>query len=92
MQSDGNMNYGAALEFSTQNNFRFPDYHRLDLCANFIKKKKHGSNIWSVGIYNVYNRQNTFSMFVSTDINGNQRLMQICLLPIIPFFSYEFKF
>jgi hypothetical protein len=73
-----------------------PSYHRLDLGVNFHKKKKYGERIWSINIYNVYNRQNPFMVTFedSVDQNGNQvtRLKQISLFPIIPSFSYTFKF
>ena len=76
----------------SRNNYRMPSYHRLDMVVNFHKKKKWGERTWSFGIYNMYNRQNPFYLFFSNDNQGNTRLTQISLFPIIPSFSYSFKF
>jgi outer membrane receptor for ferrienterochelin and colicin len=82
--------------YKERNGFRMPSYHRMDLGINFHKKKKYGERIWSINIYNVYNRQNPFMITFEEGIdnNGNQitRLKQISLFPIIPSFSYTYKF
>ncbi|MBN2165960.1 MAG: TonB-dependent receptor plug domain-containing protein, partial [Marinilabiliaceae bacterium] len=94
--------------YKSKNNYRMPSYHRLDVGANFHKKKKHGTRTWSLSLYNAYSRLNPFmitwetsgSSFVLEDENGNPiayrrtggRLKQISLFPIIPSVSYSFKF
>lgn len=82
--------------YKDRNSFRMPSYHRLDLGINFHKKKKYGERIWSINIYNVYNRQNPFYVEFenSVDSQGNPitRLKQYSLFPIIPSFSYSYKF
>ncbi|MCF0206949.1 MAG: TonB-dependent receptor [Bacteroidales bacterium] len=90
---DGEETGSYIKEFSPRNSFRMPDYHRLDVSASFTKKVKHGTNIWSVGIYNVYNRKNPYYMSVGTnDYTGKGELTYTCILPIIPFVNYEFRF
>ncbi len=81
-----------------RNNYRMADYHRLDLGANFHKKKKHGERTWSVGIYNAYFRQNPFFLFIDYDYENagpdtppKKVLKQVSLFPGIPYFSYSFK-
>ena len=81
-----------------RNNYRMPDYHRLDLGVNFHKKKKHGERVWSVGIYNAYFRQNPFFLYMDyeyDDVDPNvppkKVLKQVSLFPGIPYFSYQFK-
>ena len=71
-------------------------YHRLDLSAVFVKKKKHGERIWTISIYNVYNRKNPF-MYFESDLNPDTGkedpgIYQMSLFPIIPSVSYTYKF
>jgi hypothetical protein len=75
-----------------RNDFRTPAYHRLDLGVNMHKKKRWGERTWSIGIYNVYSRQNPFYLFFSADDDGRQRLTQLSLFPLIPSATYNFKF
>jgi len=86
-------NYGYwAQALSERNGYRMPDYHRLDISANFSKIKKRGTRIWSIGIYNLYNRQNPYFMYLDYNDSGNAILKQVCYFPIIPSFSYSFNF
>ena len=75
-----------------RNNYRMPAYHRLDLSVNLKKERKWGERTWSFGIYNVYSRQNPFYLEFGYDSVGNRKLFQYSLFPIIPSFSYAFKF
>ena len=84
-----------------RNNYRMPAYNRMDLGMNFYKQKKHGTSIWNISVYNVYNRLNPFILLVDNkyefdDKTGNFKtwpiLKQISIFPIIPSFSYTFKF
>ena len=82
-----------------RNNYRTPNYHRLDLGVNFHKKKKWGERTWSVGLYNAYFRQNYFFIYVDYDYDhysgtGQPKkvLKQVSLFPGIPYVSYSFKF
>ncbi len=86
---------GQSIEvghISNRNNYRMPSYHRLDISVNFKKQKNWGERTWSFGIYNAYNRQNPFYLDFTTDINGNPQLSQFSLFPLIPSFTYAFKF
>lgn len=78
--------------YESRNNFRNRDYHRLDLSFSWWKTKKWGERKWTLGIYNVYNRMNPFFMDIGYDRQSNKKLMQYSLFPIIPSFSYGFKF
>ena len=54
------------LDYSTRNQLRIPDYHRLDLAYTFgqgFNKKKRFKTSWTVSIYNVYGRRNALSVF-----------------------------
>lgn len=83
--------YTDEIEYiEKRNSFRAPAYHRLDFGINFHKEKKRGTRTWSLGAYNVYNRKNPF--FLRYDDFGSGKLEQVSLFPILPYFSYSFKF
>ena len=86
---------------SSRNNYRYNNYHRMDLGVNFHKKKKHGIRTWNISIYNVYNQLNPFMVYQSSDGSYNPQtgqyesknvLKQVTLFPIIPSVSYSYKF
>lgn len=89
--------------YRERNNFRTPSYHRLDINANFTKEtKRNNLRVFSVGVYNVYNHNNSF--FLKTNyqpIFGNSRSEFIGwnikttknnFLPFLPYISYSVKF
>lgn len=76
----------------SRNNYRMSAYHRLDIGINLHKETSWGERTWSFGLYNAYSRQNPFYLYFSNDSQGNERLTQLSLFPIIPSFSYQFKF
>jgi len=85
--------FGGELDVITNRNaYRMPAYHRADFGVNLHKKKKWGTRTWSLGFYNIYNRQNPFFLYFSNDDQGNKKLFQISLFPILPAVSYNFKF
>ena len=52
--------------FSERNQFRIPDYHRLDIAYTLgkgYKKDQRVQTSWTISIYNVYARRNAFSVF-----------------------------
>ena len=83
-----------------RNDYRMPNYHRMDIGMNFHKQKVHGTRTWNVSIYNVYNHLNPFMIHASNDdtnnkngtSKGNNKLMQTSLFPIIPSVTYSFIF
>lgn len=83
--------------FSSKNNYRAPDYHRLDIGIDFIKEKKFGTRTWSIGAYNAYNRANPFFIFADSrfDPNTGQTMNvinQASLFPIIPYINFRYEF
>ena len=83
-------------QFGLRNVNRLPDYHRLDISANFIPKRKtdkRWKGEWVFGIYNLYNRRNaasiTFSENSDTGVNEATRLS---IFGIVPSVTYNFKF
>lgn len=86
--------------FNKINSYRMPAYHRLDISLNWSKEKKRGTRTWTFGIYNVYNHQNAYFLFLAYDTpeypDLNKKypvaLYKFTLFPIIPSISYSFKF
>jgi len=79
------------LYYSGRNAYRMPSYHRLDISASFKKNKKWGQRQWTVGVYNAYNRMNTF--YIDTWLTGNGYVFEKhTLFPAIPYISYGAKF
>ncbi len=79
-----------------KNSFRMGAYHRLDLGIEFIKQKRWGERAWVFSIYNTYNHKNPFFIYLGTEYNtqsGSKKVFKkVSLFPIIPAFSYRFKF
>ena len=75
--------------YESYNNIRFPLYHRLDIAFNFTKHRIKTTRIWTIGIYNIYNRLNPYYLESSGRPNT---LVGISFAPIMPFFSYSLKF
>ncbi len=80
--------------YSGPNNVRLPDYHRLDVGANFRRVTKRGNeSIWNLSIYNVYCRMNPLFLSESSDDGKEESgLKAFSAFPILPSFSYTFKF
>jgi len=65
--------------------------------VNFHKNTKWGKRMWSLGLYNAYNRKNPFFIYPDSkfDVATGKNipvLKQISLFPIIPSISYSFQF
>ncbi|MFD2514457.1 TonB-dependent receptor plug domain-containing protein [Pontibacter locisalis] len=80
-----------------RNNYRMPAYHRLDLSLTHTKIKKWGERSWNFSVYNAYNRRNPYYLYLSnasssTTSGSQRRLYQKSLFPVLPSFSYGFKF
>ncbi len=48
--------------------------------------------VWTLGVYNAYNRKNPFFYFFSEKENGTPIVKQASLFPIIPAVSYSYSF
>ncbi len=73
-----------------RNNYKMPDYHRLDLGATcHLKDKKHKEfeHIVNMSVYNAYCNFNPFLVYAS-----GGKLYKLSLFPILPSVSYTFKF
>ncbi len=95
------MGAGSLAYFDGRNNYRMPNYHRLDLGANFHRVFKTKGQRFkprrtiNVSVYNAYNRQNPYMMYQSatTPYNGYpSALMQLSIFPILPSVAYTLYF
>ena len=88
--------YGQSVNYvEGRNNYRMPNYHRLDLGANFHRKFKRARRTISVSIYNVYNRQNPYMLYRSrteTYQGFPSALVQLSIFPILPSVGYTLYF
>ncbi|MDX5449208.1 MAG: TonB-dependent receptor [Bacteroidota bacterium] len=84
----------TAEYYGDRNSFRMDAYHRLDLGFNFHKKTDWGMSTWSFSVYNAYNRNNPFFLYIdqSYDQNKPNQVRQVSLFPLIPAFSWSFQF
>jgi hypothetical protein len=94
----GRFYYGSTVnDYGEKNSFRMAAYHRMDLGIQFHKKMKRHERTWEFSLYNAYSRQNPFFYYIDSEYNSTTNeskaiLKQISLFPIIPSFSYNFKF
>lgn len=83
------------LTYSDRNQFRIPNYFRLDLSINLegnhkVKKLNHSS--WTLAIYNVTGRDNAYSIYFVSQ-NGNVKGYELSIFAnAIPTITYNFKF
>jgi outer membrane receptor protein involved in Fe transport len=80
----------------SRNNYRLPAYHRLDISATLHKlKKKKFQQEWVFGIYNVYARQNAYTIYFQPDKDHPEKKQAVKLSIIgslIPSITWNFKF
>lgn len=99
-QEDGYPSVMTVGEITSRNNFRYPNYHRLDLSVNYHKKYKSGrKGTWNLSIYNVYRQLNP--MIIIDELKEvkkdgktyyKNQLVGICPFPFIPSISYTYTF
>jgi len=96
--------------YSDRNGSRMPNYHRLDIgitwegkkykkiknveTGEIEKVKKKMESSWNFSIYNVYARENAYSIsFQENEDDPTQtEIIQLSLFKMIPSISYNFKF
>jgi len=86
-----------------RHNVRIPSYHRLDISATLDSKNKPGrrwKGRWVFSVYNLYNRRNPFSIYVSQEDNRvpfdqpikTEAVRLSVIGNFIPSVSYNFTF
>ncbi len=93
----GKYTYNGAeyVMYSDRNEFRIPDYYRLDLSLNIEgnhKIEKLAHSFWNISIYNVLGRNNPYSVFFVTE-NEKVKAFKTSIFAIpVPTITYNFKF
>jgi hypothetical protein len=81
--------------FSSRNNYRIPDYHRLDISMNIFpgyRKDKKWKSSWTLGVYNVYARKNAYSVYFRQQGVGSLSTYKLSVLgSIFPSITYNFQ-
>jgi TonB-dependent Receptor Plug Domain len=91
------------FNFSERNAVRMPPFHKLDIAATYQTWFYGIPCEYSISIYNVYNRQNPFTWFVTTtpttgigtavrEIANRPVIQQLSLFPILPSVGMTLKF
>ena len=88
---------GLVLIYSGRNEFRLPDYHRLDLNVRVHKDRAWGETYWNFGLYNAYNRRNSYFLTVQPNFsedpeNPTIQVRRLTLLPVMPSINWGFRF
>ena len=79
--------------YGERNSERMPDYHRLDLGLTYeLKGNDRFSNDLTFSIYNVYNRNNAYSITFDVDDTGTPQATQLSLFGIVPSITWNFRF
>jgi hypothetical protein len=89
----------VVTNYAPRNSSRLPDYHRIDLSANYRPKKEEGKGFysyWTFSVYNVYNRRNPFFINYDFDTDAKTGVLsasasKVSLFPVIPSVTWNFK-
>ncbi len=86
----------SVSNFSERNQYRIPDYHRLDVALvleGSHKRKKIFDGTWTLSFFNVYGRKNPFTIFFKEASNGTLVPYQLSIIgTILPSLTYSVKF
>lgn len=83
--------------YTGRNEYRLPDYHRLDLSFTLRGKEKPGKRWrgeWNLSLYNAYARKNVWTLnFVEDEAQSDVTHAEMTyLFSIVPAITYNFKF
>ena len=90
--------------YTGRNQYRMPDFHRLDLSVTINRKQNKNvanQSSWVFALYNVYSRKNASSVFSSPLLDSEgidiidpstQQIYKSWLFSIVPSITYNFKF
>ncbi|WP_210464444.1 TonB-dependent receptor [Rufibacter roseolus] len=90
--TDGNV---QRIFYSDRNQYRVPDYYRVDFAMNIegnhkVKKLAHSS--WTLAVYNLTGRKNPYSVYFRSD-NGKIKGYKLSIFgKPIPTITYNFRF
>jgi hypothetical protein len=84
------------LHYSNRNEYRIPDYFRIDFSINIegnLKIKKLAHSSWSFSVYNLTGRDNVYSVYFISDPYQNVKGYKLSVFnQPIPSITYNFRF
>jgi len=89
------VNGQTAFYYTERNGYRMPAYHRMDVAATLqAKKTRKFESSWTFSIYNLYGRENAYSIVFQNDPGdlSKTQALQYALFRFIPSVTYNFKF
>jgi hypothetical protein len=81
------------INYSVRNEYRLPDYFRIDLSVNIegnLKAKKFAHGSWNISVYNLLGRNNAYSVYFKSE-NGFIRGYKLSIFGS-PIFSITYNF
>ena len=87
---------GYRLEYSARNQYRIPDYFRVDVAFNI--EPSHNLTLWThsvitLGVYNITGRKNVFSVYYTTTAGKKVQGYKLSIFGApIPYINYTIKF
>lgn len=82
--------------YSFRNEYRVPDYFRLDVSLNLegnLKSKKLAHSSWAFSVYNLTGRDNVYSIFFANNARNEIQGYKLSIFTQpIPTITYSFKF
>ena len=81
--------------YSNRNNYRIPDYYRLDLGINLEgnhRKNKVFNGFWSLSVYNALGRNNPYSVFFVNESGSIKALQSSIFAVAVPSLTYTINF
>lgn len=89
------VNNVAVPDYGLRNQFRIPDYHRLDIAWTIdsgYRKKKKIDKSWTLAVYNLYSRNNAYSVFFRANGGTTEAYKLSIFGAAFPSLTYNFKF
>ncbi|MBN2807803.1 MAG: TonB-dependent receptor, partial [Prolixibacteraceae bacterium] len=90
------------VAYSDRNKYRLPDYHRLDMAITYegsLLKKQAWRSSWTISVYNLYGRNNAFSVYYDKQKPSYQNdyrtysMYKFAIIGVpVPSFTYNFWF
>ncbi|MEL7146660.1 MAG: hypothetical protein AAFO69_09855, partial [Bacteroidota bacterium] len=81
--------------FAERNQLRIPNYHRLDIAFTLkpgLKKSRLLDGSWTLSFYNVYGRENAYSVFIGERRTSAPVAYKFAVLgSIFPSLTYNFE-
>ena len=88
--------------YSDRNKYRMPSYNRLDVALTLdenLRKKRSWKGSWTLSVYNVYGRNNPYSVYYRKTVPSSENdyrvysLFKLSVIGIpVPSLTYNFRF